>query len=56
MGAVGQQKNREMLVDLLEQELEKDSDTSATAQWAIDLQASRRFKRYLRVTKGNSTD
>jgi hypothetical protein len=51
--AVRQKKHREMLVGLLEQELEKHSDTSASAQWAIDLLASRRFKRYLRVTKGN---
>ncbi|MCK5098962.1 MAG: hypothetical protein KAR45_12720 [Desulfobacteraceae bacterium] len=42
-----------MIVDLLEQELKKHPDTSASAQWAIELLASRRYKRYLRVTKGN---
>ena len=48
-----QRKHREMIVDTLEQELKKHKETSATAQWAIELLASRRFKRYLRVTKGN---
>jgi transposase len=48
-----QRKHREMIVELLEQELKKHKDTSATAQWAIELLASRRYKRYLRVTKGN---
>jgi len=48
-----QGKHREMIVDLLEQELKKHPDTSASAQWAIELLASRRYKRYLRVTKGN---
>ncbi len=48
-----QRKHREMIVGLLEQELKKHKDTMATAQWAIELLASRRYKRYLRVTKGN---
>lgn len=48
-----QRKHREMIVDLLEQELEKHPDASASAQWAIELLASRRFKRYLKVTKAN---
>ena len=42
-----------MLVEMLETELASHRDQSATAQWAIDLLASRRFKRYLRVTKAN---
>ena len=46
-----QRKHREMIVGLLEAELEIHTVASATAQWAIDLLASRRFKRYLRVTK-----
>jgi len=46
-----QRKHREMIVGLLEDELETHKDASASAQWAIDLLASRRFKRYLRVTK-----
>jgi transposase len=40
-----------MLVELLETELDRHQDKSATAQWAIELLASRRFKRYLRITK-----
>jgi transposase len=47
-----QQKHRRMIVGLLEAELESHRDKSATAQWAIELLASRRFKRYLRITKG----
>jgi transposase len=47
-----QQEHRRMIVDLLEAELESHQDKSATAQWAIELLASRRFKRYLRITKG----
>ena len=46
-----QRKHRKMIVELLEQELERHPDKSATAQWAIELLASRRFKRYLKVTK-----
>ncbi|RLB74939.1 MAG: IS1634 family transposase [Deltaproteobacteria bacterium] len=48
-----QQKHRAMIVDMLEQELAKHPDLSATAQWAIELLASRRFKRYLSITKTN---
>ena len=48
-----QLKHREMIVEMLETELESHPDKSATAQWAIELLASRRFKRYLRVTKSN---
>lgn len=47
-----QQKHRRMIVELLEAELDTHRDKSATAQWAIELLASRRFKRYLRITKG----
>ena len=46
-----QKHHREMLITLLEEELEKHPDKSAKAQWAISLLASRRFKRYLKVTK-----
>ena len=46
-----QQKHRQMTVELLEDELQRHRDQSATAQWAIELLASRRFKRYLRVLK-----
>jgi transposase len=47
-----QQEHRQMIVGLLEAELDSHRDKSATAQWAIELLASRRFKRYLRITKG----
>lgn len=47
-----QQKHREMIVEHLEQELSSHRDKSATAKWAIELLASKRFKRYLRITKG----
>lgn len=46
-----QQKHREQIVQLLETELDRHKDLSATAQWAIELLASRRYKRYLRITK-----
>lgn len=46
-----QQHHRQMIVELLETELARHKDHSATAQWAIELLASRRFKRYLRITK-----
>jgi hypothetical protein len=46
-----QRKHREAVVALLEAEFQARADTSATAQWAIELLASRRFKRYLRITK-----
>jgi transposase len=46
-----QRQHRQMTLQLLEQELERHKDRSATAQWAIELSASRRFKRYLRILK-----
>ena len=46
-----QRKHRQMTVELLEDELQRHRDQSATAQWAIELLASRRFKRYLRILK-----
>jgi transposase len=46
-----QRKHREEVVSLLESELKSHTDTKATAQWAIELLASRRCKRYLKVTK-----
>jgi transposase len=48
-----QQKHRARIVEILEQELARHPDRSATAQWAIELLASRRFKRYLTITKSN---
>lgn len=46
-----QRKHREEVVTLLERELESHPNDKASAQWAIELLASRRYKRYLRVTK-----
>jgi transposase len=46
-----QRKHREQVVRRLEQELAKHRNRSATAQWAIDLLASPRTKRYLTITK-----
>ncbi|MCK5027782.1 MAG: IS1634 family transposase [Candidatus Pacebacteria bacterium] len=46
-----QRKHREEILVKLEAELNKHSDKAATTQWAIELLASRRFKRYLKITK-----
>lgn len=46
-----QRKHRKEVVSFLESELESHTDSKATAQWAIELLASRRYKRYLKVTK-----
>jgi len=48
-----QAKHRAQIIELLENELNRHPDKSASAQWAIELLASRRFKRYLSVTKTN---
>lgn len=48
-----QQTHRQATVTLLEEQLNSHADKSATAQWAIELLASRRFKRYLRITEAN---
>jgi transposase len=45
-----QGKHRQKLVQMLEAELAKHPDKSATAQWAIELLASRRTKRYVTIT------
>jgi transposase len=46
-----QRKHREMVVKKLEEELFSHRENTVTAQWAIELLASRRYKRYLTVTK-----
>jgi transposase len=48
-----QQNHSEHLVTLLEEELGRHPKNDASAQWAIELLASRRFKRYLTVSKNN---
>lgn len=46
-----QKKHRKKIVALLEKELDRHPDKSATAQWAIELLASKRYKRYLTISK-----
>jgi len=46
-----QKKHRRQIVALLEKELDRHPDKSATAQWAIELLASKRYKRYLTISK-----
>jgi transposase len=48
-----QGKHRAQVIELLEEELNRHPDKTASAQWAIDLLASKRFKKYLSVTKAN---
>ena len=47
-----QKRRRAEIVRFLEEELARHPQPKATARWAIDLLASLRFKRYLKVTKG----
>ena len=47
-----QKRRRAEIVRFLEEELTRHPKPKATARWAIDLLASLRFKRYLKVTKG----
>lgn len=44
-------KHRNQIVELLESELSKHKNRDATAKWAVELLASKRFKRYLAITK-----
>jgi hypothetical protein len=46
-----QRTHREEVVSFLERELESHTNSKVTNQWAIELLASRRYKRYLKVTK-----
>jgi len=48
-----QARHRDQVVELLEQELDRHPDRSASARWAMELLTSRRFKKYLSVTKAN---
>jgi len=45
--------HREMVVEQLEKKLTSHADKKATAQWAIELLASKRYKRYLKITTNN---
>lgn len=49
-----QKKHRAEVVAFLEQELERHPGRSATARWAIDLLASKCYKRYLTITKSGT--
>ena len=46
-----QKAHRKQIITLLEEKLSKHKDKKATARWAIDLLASKRYKPYLTVTK-----
>jgi len=46
-----QKKHRKKIVAILEKELDRHRDKSATARWAIELLASKRYKRYLTISK-----
>lgn len=46
-----QRMHREELVSMLEEELASHKDRDASAQWAVELLASRRYKRYLKTTE-----
>ena len=47
-----QKKHRSLAVEV-EKEIARHCDKKATAQWAIELLASKRFKRYLSITDDN---
>jgi hypothetical protein len=46
-----QQTHREEIVSMLEEELARHKDRDASAQWAVELLASKRYKRYLTTTE-----
>jgi hypothetical protein len=45
-----QARHREEIVSMLEEELKRHKDRKATRKWAINLLASRRYKKYLTIT------
>jgi transposase len=49
-----QRKHRAEVLEALEKELARHPNKKATAQWAIELLASQRYKRYLTITKNNT--
>ncbi|MHC4858010.1 MAG: IS1634 family transposase [Planctomycetota bacterium] len=49
-----QRKHRAKVIEILEKELARHPDKKATAQWAIELLASQRYKRYLTITKNHT--
>lgn len=48
-----QKRHRAEVVEYLEQEIPRHKDQRATAAWAIELLASKRYRRYLTITRGN---
>jgi transposase len=46
-----QRLHREEIVSMLEEELASHKDRDASAQWAVELLASKRYKRYLKTTE-----
>ena len=44
-----QRKHRELVVEALEEALKKHPDKNANAQWAIELLASGRYKKYVKI-------
>jgi len=46
-----QQTHREEIVSMLEEELASHKNRDASAQWAVELLASKRYKRYLTTTE-----
>jgi hypothetical protein len=51
-----QRAHRDEIVRLLEEELASHPDRDASAQWAIELLASKRYKRYLTTTEAANSD
>jgi transposase len=49
-----QRKHRQKIVALLEVELKRHANRKATAQWAIELLASPRYKQYLTITMSHN--
>lgn len=49
-----QRKHRAKVLEILEKELARHPNKKATARWAIDLLASQRYKRYLKISKNNT--
>ena len=47
--AVRQKKRRNEIIKSLDLEISKHKDKKATAKWAIDLLASKRYKKYLKI-------
>jgi len=46
-----QRTHRKEIVSMLEEELASHKDRDASAQWAVELLASKRYKRYLKTTE-----